>query len=125
LEKIFLFGKNLLAEAGSENFGFYLQVKNKKRREITMNWNEIRFKNFTKPVRGFLKFNPKMESHPELKCLQKFQKGGIVEVEITGHTKIGDKILFSFYPKQASGVKRMALADFFEISGLEKILSSL
>lgn len=90
-----------------------------------MNWNELKIYSFKVPVRGFFKFHPKMKDHPELGCLRKHQNGGKVEVEIIGYSKMKDGIILHFYPVEEPGVKRFALKDFFEITGIEEFLEKL
>lgn len=90
-----------------------------------MNWNELRVYSFKTPVRGFFIFNQKMMNHPELGCLRFFQNRGKIEVEIFGYSKMKDKVILHFFPIEQPGVKRFALKDFFEITGIEEFLEKL
>ena len=88
-----------------------------------MNLNDIT--KFPQPLKGVFFIKLGMINHPDLDCLRRFQKGGKVQVQVFGFSKIDEKkgVLLHFSPMGSPGVKKFALRDFLEVTDLEKFLS--
>jgi len=98
------------------------KIQNDSEEEGKMNLNDIT--KFPRPLKGVFFIKSGMINHSDLDCLRQFQKGGKVEVQVVGFSKIdGNRILLHFSPLGCPEVKKFALRDFLEVADLEKFLS--